>query len=209
MTVGFGSTASAGCDGRGYVTDPRGQGTNSSWPRPSRSLTVFGMGYLMGNLERGAVAAGAATDAEVLARSELFVAAASAVVGLIPDVGSVAQFVVEESVDAPKVTGEAQARAQMNELQDQAREDLKFAAALAMADSPYLQQESMRGAFTDQNGTTYPWFTPDGVDPAVLTDTHTRNTFRDWILVDAGQEIAALMADSSEAFDNGADRSLL
>ena len=74
-------------------------------------------------------------------------------------------------------------------------------AHVALADSPHLPV-TVR---TDARNALYPWFA-DHVDASTLTDRITRNTFIEWMSDDAG-DIATLLPNASEEFDDGSNRS--
>jgi len=159
------------------------------------------MGYLLGNLERGSEAVGKATDE----RNQQFVDLASSVIGLVPTGGAFTSFLADQALSAggdalgAGVTGNEAAARDLNETaQERTKLDLQIAVATALADSAHLPE----GVRTDDAGKTYPWFAGGSFDEGVLKDPEMRNLFMQWLHDDSGH-IAPLLADASQAYDDG------
>jgi hypothetical protein len=159
------------------------------------------MGYLLGNLERGSEAVGKATDE----RNQQFVDLASSVIGLVPTGGAFTSFLADQALSAggdalgAGVTGNEAAARDLNETaQERTKLDLQIAVATALADSAHLP-EAVR---TDDAGKTYPWFAGGSFDEGVLKDPEMRNLFMQWLHDDSG-DIAPLLTDASQAYDDG------
>ena len=159
------------------------------------------MGYLLGNLERGSEAVGKATDE----RNQQFVDLASSVIGLVPTGGAFTSFLADQALSAggdalgAGVTGNEAAARDLNETaQERTKLDLQIAVATALADSAHLPE----GVRTDDAGKTYPWFAGGSFDEGVLKDPEMRNLFMQWLHDDSG-DIAPLLTDASQAYDDG------
>lgn len=159
------------------------------------------LGYLAGNLEVGSIAAGKEVDE----RNKQFIGLASDLVGLIPTGKTVTSFLADQAKSAgtdwatEEMTGNAAAAAGAAEKdQVMTRINLQVATAVALANSRHLP-DSVR---LDADGKLYPWFQEGVAVEAAITDPLVRSKFLEWILDDSG-DLADLMPDASQAFDDG------
>lgn len=161
-------------------------------------------GYVLGNLEHGSEAAGKEIDE----RNKMFIDLTSDVVGLIPTGGTFTSFLADQARSAGKdgwmsqATGnEAAAGSEAFDAQQQTLDDLQTAMAVALLDSPNIDDATREDIAAD----AYPWFDDQGgFDPDVLDDGETLDDFRRWLRAGgAGDTVTGNIPDLSESYGRG------